>query len=1551
MSASDIIIVTLGLQQEYLGAPAVAAKGFALTVREVDSNFFNLKQGVIDLDLSKAPLASPTFTGVPTAPTPSTGTNTTQLATTAFVQTGLNNLNTSISNQFSAVNEESSDLSALINTLTEEKAPINSPIFTGTVFFGNTALYQLLPSFSSTDSSNNAVPSVSYVKDKLSNLTQTVKPSILNTVNLGSSTNPFLNLFLQGNIIPYTTDTQDIGTPTKRFKDLYLSGNTLILGEANISSSLEGGVILPLNTSIGDENNIIPTNFASTTIHEAFAKTTQTTTLRLSFTAYGSIVAGSPVAINSDGTISTVNSNTAPNTSFIGIAESSAVSGNEASIAISGPVNNLSSLVTNENVFLNTDGTLTNIKSATNVKIGIATSSTEMFVFTTTGIDIYALNTSKIKLTDLSIGADNTPLNLGGISYDNTTGEFTYTPVDLGSYATTSYVDTAVANLVDSAPESLNTLNELSAALNDDANFATTITTNIGLKAPLASPTFTGVPLGPTATTGTNTTQLATTEFVQSAIGGSISLSSLSIGVDNPASGTGGITYNDSTGVFNFTPADLSTTYATITSPAFTGVPTAPTAVSGTNTTQIATTEFVQSQISASGTLTYSDFSAAVSQQASGLGSLSYDNLTGTFTYTPPFLQFSSLNNTPTTLSGYGIIDAVAADSPALTGIPTAPTASSGTNTTQIATTEYVQGEISSFSTSTGDSQKRYISSTAITEGTAVVLDSAGTVSSVAVSGQGAGSVSTLASFIPDQSTVSYDDYNNLYYCFFVEGTEIRANILTPNFGSLTSTASTPQVLIQNVTSSSNFKYVHLPNTSTGILIYNTASGYQVRLISQSAGIFTLNSPTSLLNSGDIIKDITLGPNNTPLLLIEDYNGGVQVAAALISGTTISIQAYDQVTGFTNVPSVIFYAKNKIVVTALVGSTLEYAVGTISGTTVSMNASTSVSTTRSYSSIYYHEGSGYFVLTRGVYISGDFGEAYLQTVGFDGTTLTAGLDTPTGWVQSRGLQSFYLQLSSTGPGIAFYGSWQFYQAYYLYYAFGTISSLGIFTKNTNLASLSGTGWSTIRPGSFQNKIGYGLLLTGTSSISTVLLRLDTVSNSDSWLGIAESTVLSGEETNVILAGGVADVYTGLTLNTSYYVQDNGTISTTYSDVFAGVAIASTGLQVADSKSTFRQTIQFSDLENVPTTLSGYGIVGDLDIGSSDFITTGKAYFANVFATIGDLPSAATYHGMFAHVHATGAGYFAHAGNWIEIGNKSYVDSELSLKAPLASPTFTGVPAAPTATTGTNTTQIATTAFVQTELAGLGGGNTSITISDNSPLSPSSGDLWFNSTNLTAYVYYNDGDSAQWMPVSPASGGGGGGASVTVDTTAPSSVSSGDLWFNSTNLTAYIYYNDGDSSQWVPVFPGTAGGSSGGGASVTVSDTAPISPSEGDLWYNSEYGELLIYLGNAWASAVAITPAESSWTSTTAAVTLFAGQKVLVDTSASAITLTLPASPSLGNEVRIIDATGNSATNNITVARNGSNIMGLAEDFIINIDEAAFGLVYFNASRGWVLTEK
>jgi hypothetical protein len=78
--------------------------------------------------------------------------------------------------------------------------------------------------------------------------------------------------------------------------------------------------------------------------------------------------------------------------------------------------------------------------------------------------------------------------------------------VDLTGYATETYVSTAISNLVDTAPSTLDTLNELAAALGDDANYASTITTALGTKAPLSSPTFTGnVTVGEAITKTTST--------------------------------------------------------------------------------------------------------------------------------------------------------------------------------------------------------------------------------------------------------------------------------------------------------------------------------------------------------------------------------------------------------------------------------------------------------------------------------------------------------------------------------------------------------------------------------------------------------------------------------------------------------------------------------------------------------------------------------------------------------------------------------------------------------------------------------------------------------------------------------------------------------------------------------------------------------------------------------------------------------------------------------------------------------------------------------------
>ena len=65
-------------------------------------------------------------------------------------------------------------------------------------------------------------------------------------------------------------------------------------------------------------------------------------------------------------------------------------------------------------------------------------------------------------------------------------------------------------------------------------------------------------------------------------------------------------------------------------------------------------------------------------------------------------------------------------------------------------------------------------------------------------------------------------------------------------------------------------------------------------------------------------------------------------------------------------------------------------------------------------------------------------------------------------------------------------------------------------------------------------------------------------------------------------------------------------------------------------------------------------------------------------------------------------------------------------------------------------------------------------------------------------------------------------------------------------------------------------------------------------------------------------------------------------------MTLPAAPSLGDEVSIVDAVGNAGTDNITVGRNSLNIQGAAADLTISTNNAAITLVYSDSTNGWRL---
>ena len=86
-------------------------------------------------------------------------------------------------------------------------------------------------------------------------------------------------------------------------------------------------------------------------------------------------------------------------------------------------------------------------------------------------------------------------------------------------------------------------------------------------------------------------------------------------------------------------------------------------------------------------------------------------------------------------------------------------------------------------------------------------------------------------------------------------------------------------------------------------------------------------------------------------------------------------------------------------------------------------------------------------------------------------------------------------------------------------------------------------------------------------------------------------------------------------------------------------------------------------------------------------------------------------------------------------------------------------------------------------------------------------------------------------------------------------------------------------------------------------------------------------------------------------TASAGHGVFANTSGGAWTLTLPASPSLGDEVSFVDYAGTFDTNNLTIARNSSKIHGADEDLTVSVERAANTLVFTDATQGWLLKNK
>ena len=119
------------------------------------------------------------------------------------------------------------------------------------------------------------------------------------------------------------------------------------------------------------------------------------------------------------------------------------------------------------------------------------------------------------------------------------------------------------------------------------------------------------------------------------------------------------------------------------------------------------------------------------------------------------------------------------------------------------------------------------------------------------------------------------------------------------------------------------------------------------------------------------------------------------------------------------------------------------------------------------------------------------------------------------------------------------------------------------------------------------------------------------------------------------------------------------------------------------------------------------------------------------------------------------------------------------------------------------------------------------------------------------------------------------------------------------------------------------------------------------------GQVLIWNGTNWAPGTAASAGlDFDSTIQTSSFSAAINKGYFLDTSSSAITVTLPSSPSVGDEVHVIDSSNSAATFNITIGRGGNPIASSATDLTVAVNGAAFRLIYSGSSTfGWVLMNK
>ena len=1188
-----------------------------------------------------------------------------------------------------------------------------------------------------------------------------------------------------------------------------------------------------------------------------------------------------------------------------------------------------------------------------------------------------------------------------------------------GNYATQAYVGEQFDLLVDAAPGTLNTLNELAAALGDDANFSTTLTNSIALKANISDlGTASAEDVGYFATAAQGA---LAGSALQSVTFSDLGITDGTIGQILTTDGTGGVTFEDAaeplivSGTAPSSPTEGALWFDNVS----TGQLYAYVGSVWLSTAGISTLEF-----SSVGDLSDVDLTTTAPTVGQALV---WDNGNGKFVPGDVAVDFTGyatetfVNNAISTASGDYATAAqgTLADSAiqSLTGYATEAyvgqqfdlliDAAPGTLDT-LNELAAALGDDANFSTTVTNSIALKANSADL--GTAAAQD----VGYFATASQGA---------LADSAIQSLTGY----------ATEVFVNTAVSNIiDSAPGVLDTLNEIATALGGDANFS-----TTISSSIALKANSADLGTAAAQDVGYFATSAQGALADSAlqsVTFADLGVTDGTVGQILTTDGVGGITFEDAPIGGATVSgtnpVAPEQGALWFDNTNSGQLYAYVGSVWLSTAGiSTLEFSsVGDLSDVDL-----TSVAPTAGQALVWDNVNSKFIPGDVGADFSGYATETFVNTA--ISTASSNYATSAQGALADSALQSVaFADLTTTPTTLVGYGITN-----------AATSAQGALADS---AIQSLTGYATEAYVSQQ----FDILIDSSPGALNTLNELAAALGDDENFSVTVTN-------SIALKANIADLGTAA-------AQDVGFFATAAQGSLADSAL---------------QSVAFADLTATPTTLVGYGITDAATTAQGALADSALQSVTNddinwiPYSNLVDLPSATDNHGMFAHVHGTGKAYFAHAGAWVELANTSDLGTAASQNigyfatsaqgaladSALQSVAFADLTVTPTTLAGYGITDsffdgaysslsgAPTIPSALTDLSivdgtvgqllstdGLGNftfidaaaGGSNVSVSGTAPTSPNEGDLWYDDTNTgQLYVYENgfwtstgippsigsindlgdvdivtnaptngqsliwDNANSKFVPGDVAGGGGvssiddlsdvditsvaptdgqsliwdnanskfvpgdvaAGGASITTSETAPATPAAGDMWFNSATLALYLYYADGDSTQWIQI--NDAGGAAGNGL-VLISSTPPANPASGDLWYDDgSTGSLLIYNGSVWVSTAdgggGGGDQSTYWVEATTTYDAVAGSKIFADTSSSAVLINLPTSPAMGDEVYIVDASGNSGTYNITVTRGGSKITGFDEDLTIGVNNAAVQLAYYNATRGWIIISK